>query len=84
MMGRIATLFAGSDTSKVAVTVNTLSALCSGFAIMFLFWTITHLVRKVFVNGNELESKHVPAIIGSGVIGSTCLYIFGYFLVFSC
>jgi hypothetical protein len=70
MMGRIATLFAGSNTSKVAVTVNTLSALCSGFAIMFLFWTITHLLRKVFVNGKELESKHVPAIICSGVLGS--------------
>ncbi|MCX6322293.1 MAG: DUF2723 domain-containing protein [Bacteroidia bacterium] len=70
MMGRIATLFAGSDTSKVAVTVNILSALCSGFAIMFLFWTITHLVRKVFVNGKALQSKHVPAIIGSGILGA--------------
>jgi len=70
MMGRIATLFAGGDTSKVAITVNILSALCSGFAIMFLFWTITHLVRKVFVNGEELESKHIPAIIGSGILGA--------------
>ena len=70
MMGRIATLFAGGDTTRVAVMVNALSALCSGFAIMFLFWTITHLVRKVFVNGSDLESKHVPAIIGSGVLGA--------------
>jgi hypothetical protein len=70
MMGRVATLFAGGNTAKVAVTVNTLSALCSGFAIMFLFWTITHLVRKVFVNGNEPDSKHVPAIIGSGILGA--------------
>ena len=50
--------------------VNALSAISSGFAIMFLFWTITHLVRKVFVNGRELESRHVPAIIGSGIIGA--------------
>jgi hypothetical protein len=70
MMGRVATLFAGGDTTKVAVTVNTLSAICSGFAIMFLFWTITHLVRKVFVKGNELEAKHIPAILGSGIIGA--------------
>jgi len=70
MMGRVATLFAGGNTARVAVTVNTLSAICSGFAIMFLFWTITHLVRKIFVNGNELEAKHVPAIIGSGVLGA--------------
>jgi hypothetical protein len=70
MMGRVATLFAGGDTTKVAFTVNTLSALCSGFAIMFLFWTITHLIRKVFVNGKELEAKHIPAIMGSGIIGA--------------
>lgn len=70
MMGRVATLFAGGDTTKVAVTVNTLSAICSGFAIMFLFWTITHLVRKVLVKGSTLESKHIPAILGSGILGS--------------
>jgi hypothetical protein len=70
MMGRIATLFAGGDTSRVAVTVNILSALCSAFAVMFLFWTITHLVRKVFIAGGELEAKHVPAIIGSGIVGA--------------
>jgi len=70
MMGRVATLFAGDDLSKVPVTVNILSALCSGFAILFLFWTITHLVRKVFVKNNELETKHIPAIIGSGIVGA--------------
>ena len=52
MMSRVATLFAGGNTAKVAVTVNILSAVCSGFAIMILFWTITHLVRRVFLNGN--------------------------------
>jgi Protein O-mannosyl-transferase TMEM260-like len=70
MMGRIASLFAGSDTSKVAITINTFSALCSGFAIMFLFWTITHLARKIFIKGNELEAKHIPSIIGSGIVGA--------------
>ena len=70
MIGRVATLFAGGDSSKAAVMVNAFSAISSGFAIMFLFWTITHLVRRVFVNGRELESKHVPAIIGSGIIGA--------------
>jgi hypothetical protein len=70
MIGRVFSLFAGSDTSKVALMVNAQSALCSAFAIMFLFWTITHLVRRVFVNGKELESKHIPAIIGSGIIGA--------------
>ncbi|TAL66359.1 MAG: DUF2723 domain-containing protein [Bacteroidetes bacterium] len=70
MIGRVASLFAGGDTSRVALMVNISSGLCSAFAIMFLFWTITHLVRRVFVEGNALESKHVPAIIGSGIIGA--------------
>jgi hypothetical protein len=70
MMNRVATLFAGADTSKVALTVNVLTAICSGLAIMFLFWTITHLVRKVYSKGNSLESKNIPAIIASGLIGS--------------
>jgi hypothetical protein len=70
MMSRVATLFAGGDTSKVSLTVNTLSAICSGFAIMFLFWTITHLLRRVFVKANELDSEHVPAILASGVLGA--------------
>lgn len=70
MMGRIATLFAGGDTSRVALMMNSMSALCSGFAIMFLFWTITHLIRRVFSGGKDVESRHVPAIIGSGIIGA--------------
>ncbi len=70
MIGRIATLFAGSDTTKVAVMMNALSGICSAFAIMFLFWTITHLVRRVFVKNGGLEAKHIPAIIGSGIVGS--------------
>ena len=70
MIGRIATLFAGGDTSKVALMMNALSALCSGFAIMFLFWTITHLVRKAYPGMDEKESKHIPAILGSGIIGA--------------
>jgi Protein O-mannosyl-transferase TMEM260-like len=70
MIGRIATLFAMGDTSKVALMINGLSALCSAFAIMFLFWTITHLIRRVFVKGSVVEARHVPAIIFSGVLGA--------------
>ncbi len=70
MIGRIATLFALGDTSKVALMMNALSAVCSGFAIMFLFWTITHLVRKAYNHGNGLEPKNILPVIGSGMIGA--------------
>jgi hypothetical protein len=70
MMGRIAALFAGSDATKVPLMINRFSALCSGLAIMFLFWTITHLVRRIFTRNNQLEEKHIIVILASGIIGS--------------
>jgi len=70
MMGRIATLFAGGDTSKVALMVNILTAICSGLAIMILFWTITHLVRKIFVRNTVMDEKYILPVLASGVIGS--------------
>lgn len=70
MLSRIATLFAGSDTTKVAVTVNIFSAICSGLAIMILFWTITHLTRKIFISGKPFTSNNIPVILVSGIIGS--------------
>lgn len=70
MMGRIATLFAMGDTSKVALMMNLLSAICSGFAILFLFWTITHLARKAFTTNGALDAGKIPAIISAGMIGS--------------
>ena len=70
MIGRIATLFSLGDASKAAMMMNALSAICSGFAIMFLFWTITHLVKRVYAGSDEVESVHIPAILGSGIIGA--------------
>ncbi len=52
LAGRFFTLFA-SDPTQVAVMVNTLSALASAFTILFLFWTITHLARKVVAKSDD-------------------------------
>src|SRR5512137_2218703 len=49
VMARFFTLFAGGDTSRVAAMVNAMSALASAFTILFLFWTITHLARKIMI-----------------------------------
>jgi hypothetical protein len=70
MMNRVATLFAGGDTSKVALTVNVFTAICSGLAILILFWTITHLARKVFERESGLSEKNILPILASGIIGS--------------
>jgi hypothetical protein len=71
LVGRVFSLFAGKDSAKVALMINTMSALASAFTILFLFWTITHLVRKVIGNSEEeLEISDKIIILGSGVIGS--------------
>jgi hypothetical protein len=71
IMARFFTLFAGGDVSKVAVTVNAMSALASAFTILFLFWTITHLAGRILVN-NEIQynTGRIIAIIASGAVGA--------------
>jgi len=70
ILGRFFTLFAGSDLSKVAVTMNILSALASAFTILFLFWSITHLAKKIIVKGEEITTANLITIMGAGVVGA--------------
>src|SRR5690554_7113231 len=70
LVGRFFTLFAPEET-YVAATVNAMSALASAFTIAFLFWTITHLARKIFVDNQEsAENWRYWAVLGSGVVGA--------------
>ena len=70
LMGRFFSLFA-PDSSQVAMMINSMSALASAFTIAFLFWTITHLARKIFVDNYENpESWRYWAVLGSGLVGA--------------
>ncbi len=70
MLGRLFSLFAFGDLSKVAYMVNFMSGFVSALTILFLFWTITHLVRKI-VSGNNTPGKWEEMIIlASGFIGA--------------
>ena len=63
-------LFA-SGPSEVAKMVNYMSALMSGACILFLFWSITHLVRKLVVKDeNHITRGQQVTIMGSGVVGA--------------
>lgn len=56
---------------KVAFMVNIMSAILSAAGIMFLFWSITHLVRKLIVgNTYNMTVGQMITIIGSGVVGA--------------
>ncbi|MDP4209393.1 MAG: DUF2723 domain-containing protein [Bacteroidota bacterium] len=70
MLGRLATLFAGGNVYLIPKTVNIYSALCSGFTILFLFWSITHLARKITGVKEEYTITQLIAIIGSGAVGA--------------
>ena len=60
-----------SDPSMVARMVNTMSALLSATTILFLFWTITHLVRKLILKDwDQLSTSKLIAIEASGLVGA--------------
>ena len=70
LMGNFFTHFA-SDTTQVAKMVNTMSALLSAVCIMFLFWTITHLARKLIIGDwKEMTTGKLIAIEASGMVGA--------------
>jgi len=70
LVGNFFTLFAPS-TEYVARMVNTMSALASGFTILFLFWTITHFARKILIKKEDgFTSAKTIAILASGVVGA--------------
>ena len=70
LLGNFFTHFA-SDTTQVAKMVNTMSALLSAVCIMFLFWTITHLARKLIISDwKEMTTAKMIAIEASGMVGA--------------
>ncbi len=71
LLARLASLFAAPN--QVAICINILSALCSAFTVLFLFWSITMLVKKIASNhlkNNENNLSAIIAIMGSGIVGS--------------
>ncbi|WP_235921237.1 glycosyltransferase family 117 protein [Foetidibacter luteolus] len=71
LIGRIFIVFFGDNPLTAAKAVNILSALASGFTILFLFWTITHFARKtVQQQAEQLTKAQVISIIGAGLVGA--------------
>jgi hypothetical protein len=69
LLARFFSFFA-SDPSHAAKMTNSISALASGLTILFLFWTITHLARKMTAKIEELTTGQTIAILGSGLVGA--------------
>ena len=70
LMANFFSLFA-DDPSKVAYMVNIMNALLSALCIMFLFWTISHLARRLLINTwDDLTSTKIIAIEASALVGA--------------
>lgn len=62
-----------SNPSMAILGLNAMSALMSGFTILFLFWTITHFARKIVEKKNpsgEFTSSELVIIMAAGVVGA--------------
>ncbi|WP_212005338.1 DUF2723 domain-containing protein [Chitinophaga sp. HK235] len=69
LLGRLFSMFL--KPSQAALGVNTMTAIASGFTILFLFWTITHFARRLMVKaGEEISREKMIAIMGAGAVGA--------------
>lgn len=71
MMSRLFIALGGSDVKMVSIMVNSMSALSSAFAVLFTFWTITMLVKKIVIKENANPSLgEIITVMGSGMVGA--------------
>jgi hypothetical protein len=70
LLGRFFIILFGDNPMTAASAVNFMSALASAATILFLFWTITHFARKMFVNvGEQLTNEQIFTTMAAGVVG---------------
>jgi Protein of unknown function (DUF2723) len=71
MMGRFFIILFGDNPLSAARAVNFMSAILSGFTILFLFWSITHFARKIIQkNALVLDSQQIFTIMAAGAVGA--------------
>jgi hypothetical protein len=76
LLQRMFALFAGGGaltggpSPNASLMINALSAIVSGLAILFLFWTITHFAKRLVSHNVEPDMGQTIAIMGAGVVGA--------------
>ena len=59
------------DANHAATGGNLMSALASGFTILFLFWSITHFARKLVTkDGSEFTNEKIYGVMAAGIVGA--------------
>ncbi|MBE4949277.1 glycosyltransferase family 117 protein [Chryseobacterium culicis] len=73
IMGAVASIFALGNAENYSIVINAMSALFSAFTILFLFWTITHFLRRLLDRDVQEITKHQEiSILFAGVTGALC------------
>jgi hypothetical protein len=74
MLGKVFSLLSFGDRTKVAYFTNLGSAIASAATVMFLFWTITALTKKLLNKSKSewTDQQHTLLIMGSGLVGTLC------------
>ncbi|MFL1012444.1 glycosyltransferase family 117 protein [Flavisericum labens] len=70
MLGAFFSIFTFGNTELIGWMMNMMSAVASAFTILFMFWTITLLLKKIVVTTEEMSQNKAMAILGSGLVGS--------------
>ena len=71
LLGRFFIILFGDGAHTAGSAVNFMSALASAATILFLFWTITHFARKMFVTaGEDLNGQQAFTVMAAGVVGA--------------
>lgn len=70
LLGRFFSLFSFGDVTMVARMINIMSALASAFTILFLFWTITALAKKIVFKSEDIKLNEMITVLGAGFVGA--------------
>ena len=71
LLGRFFIVLFGDNPMTAAKAVNIMSALASGFTILFLFWSVTHFARRIVQKAGEvLSNGQIISIMGAGIVGA--------------
>jgi hypothetical protein len=72
LLGRFFIILFGNDAHTAAKAVNIMSALASGFTILFLFWSITHFARRIVHTDTtkEMTGNQIWSIMAAGAVGA--------------
>jgi len=73
LVGAVVGMFAFGYGEYYSIVINAMSALCSAFTILFLFWTITHLASRILNERIEdLRENKAIGVFFSGIVGALC------------